>query len=129
MNRVAIAGVGYSTVGRNTGLTAAQLGVQAAKAAMEDSGLGPRDVDGRCSYCSSGSKATENAMSLGWMLGLMPATWVSTTGLESAAFMHPFLEAVAAVQAGQGRQEQAARRRPGVAPAPPAGAQVRDRPG
>jgi acetyl-CoA acetyltransferase len=45
-NRVAIAGVGYSDVGRDTGLSYKQLTAQAAKAAMDDAGMTNRDIDG-----------------------------------------------------------------------------------
>ena len=45
-SRVAVAGVGYSTIGRGTGLTSRQLAIQAAKAAFADSGMTPKDIDG-----------------------------------------------------------------------------------
>jgi acetyl-CoA acetyltransferase len=45
-NRVAIVGVGYSDVGRDTGLSYKQLTAQAAKAAIDDAGMTNRDIDG-----------------------------------------------------------------------------------
>jgi len=44
--RVAIVGVGYSTIGRRTGLTLDHLTAQASVAAMADAGIGSRDIDG-----------------------------------------------------------------------------------
>ena len=44
--RVAIVGVGYSTIGRDTGLSLDTLTAQASIAAMDDAGVGPADIDG-----------------------------------------------------------------------------------
>jgi acetyl-CoA acetyltransferase len=49
--KVAIVGVGYSTVGRRTGLSLAQLSVQASAAALADAGLKGSDVDGIAVHC------------------------------------------------------------------------------
>src|SRR3978361_2146760 len=45
-NRVAIVGVGYSSVGRGTGLPLDHLTAQSSVAAMEDAGVSPADIDG-----------------------------------------------------------------------------------
>jgi acetyl-CoA acetyltransferase len=45
-DRVAIVGVGYSDVGRDTGLSYKQLTAQAAKAAIDDAGMTNHDIDG-----------------------------------------------------------------------------------
>ncbi len=45
-NRVAVVGVGYSQVGRKTGLSSEELAGQASVAAMNDAGLEPSDIDG-----------------------------------------------------------------------------------
>jgi acetyl-CoA acetyltransferase len=44
--RVAIVGVGYSTIGRRTGLTLPELTVQASVAAIADAGITAKDIDG-----------------------------------------------------------------------------------
>jgi len=44
--RVAIVGVGYSTIGRRTGLSLEQLTAQAGVAALADAGLTAQDIDG-----------------------------------------------------------------------------------
>ncbi len=46
MPRVAIAGYGYSTVGRNTGLSLDQLTAQSSVAAIQDAGITAKDIDG-----------------------------------------------------------------------------------
>ena len=45
-NRVAVVGVGYSTVGRRTGLTSREMTIQAGKAALADAGMTNADIDG-----------------------------------------------------------------------------------
>ena len=45
-NRVAIVGVGFSTVGRDTGLSYKELAAQSAIAAMDDAGMEGKDIDG-----------------------------------------------------------------------------------
>ena len=64
-NKVAIAGVGYSKVGRHLPLPDDELVRQAVTAAMEDGGMKPSDIDG---IATMGG----NAMSIGGLLGIMP---------------------------------------------------------
>jgi acetyl-CoA acetyltransferase len=47
-DRVAVVGVGFSTIARDTGLTYKQLTAQAVTAALADAGMAPTDVDGVC---------------------------------------------------------------------------------
>ena len=67
-NRVAIAGVGYSTIGRKTGLSTQDLVIQATKAALDDAGMEIGDIDG---ISSMGSNTLDDA----WMLGIEPLNW------------------------------------------------------
>jgi acetyl-CoA acetyltransferase len=67
-SRVAIVGLGYSKVGRNTGLSPEELMIQATKAALDDSGLTVRDIDG---ITSVGTEPLNDA----WMLGVEPLRW------------------------------------------------------
>lgn len=46
MDRIAIAGIGHTTFGRHDGTSALALETQAARAAVEDAGLAPGDIDG-----------------------------------------------------------------------------------
>jgi acetyl-CoA acetyltransferase len=91
-NRVAIAGVGYSTIGRRTGFSAAQLTVQCVKAALDDAGLVPSDVDG---FTTLGGEALSDAR----MLGMEPLNFFFTGGI-SPAYVHPAMMAVAAIRSG-----------------------------
>ena len=50
MRDVAVAGVGYSEIARDTGRTAGALALEACRAALEDAGLQAADVDGVATY-------------------------------------------------------------------------------
>ena len=50
MREVAVAGVGYSEIARDTGRTAGTLALEACRAALEDAGLQAADVDGVATY-------------------------------------------------------------------------------
>ena len=45
-DKVVVAGVGYSQIGRSTGRSEGSLAVEASKAALEDAGLTVADLDG-----------------------------------------------------------------------------------
>jgi acetyl-CoA acetyltransferase len=102
-NRVAIVGVGYSKVGRRLGLTNKEMTVQSAKAAMEDAGMTPKDIDGVSIMPGvagpepPGADQIE-AMMAGWMLGMNPLNWFSTAG--GPAFVYTALQSIAAIRAG-----------------------------
>jgi acetyl-CoA acetyltransferase len=91
-NKVAIAGVGYSKVGRRLPIPDDELIRQAVTAAMEDAGMTPSDIDG---IGTMGG----NAMSIGWMLGIMPLNYFHTSG-GGPAFVEPALESISAVASG-----------------------------
>ena len=91
-NRVAIAGVGYSTVGRNTGLSVDDLVIEATTAALADAGMTVADIDG---VSSMGSEPLGNA----WMLGIEPVNWWSS-GIIGPAFVYPALMSIAAIASG-----------------------------
>lgn len=44
--KVAVTGIGYSQIGRNTGRTEGQLAIEACRAAIADAGLSRSDIDG-----------------------------------------------------------------------------------
>jgi acetyl-CoA acetyltransferase len=91
--RVAVAGVGYSQVGRHTGLSLRHHAAQAAVAALEDAGLDASTVDGVATW---GGDATDIA----WMVGMGPLTWHLNVG-TSPAFATTAIHAALAVAAGQ----------------------------
>lgn len=101
-DRVAAVGVGYSTTGRKTGLTSWQLAIQAAKAAMDDAGLGPADIDGISLLWGVAGPApagldTVDPMDLAYMLGIKDLNWYSTAG---PTYIGPAVQAVTAIRAG-----------------------------
>ena len=101
-DRVAAVGVGYSTTGRATGLTSWQLAVQAAKAALDDAGLTPDDIDGVCLLWGVAGPAPAgldpvDPMDLGYMLGIRGLNWYGTAG---PAYVGPAIQAVTAIRAG-----------------------------
>src|ERR1700722_9688617 len=91
-NKVAIAGVGYSKVGRHLPLPDDQLVRQAVTAAMVDGGMPPADIDG---IATMGG----NAMSIGGLLGIMPLNYFHTSA-GGPAFVEPAVEAIAAIASG-----------------------------
>jgi acetyl-CoA acetyltransferase len=91
-NRVAIVGVGYSTVGRNTGLPPEELMIEATTAAFDDSGLTVHDIDG---ITSVGTEPLIDA----WMLGVEPLNWWAS-GMMVPAFGYSAVQAIAAVASG-----------------------------
>ena len=93
MRKVAIAGVGYSNVGRNTGLSERHHAAQSALAALADSGISAKDVDGVSTW---GGDATDFAH----MLGFGPQKWFLTVGV-APAFISPAMHAWMAVATGQ----------------------------
>jgi len=90
--RVAIAGVGYSIIGRHTGLSSDELVTQSTLAALEDAGLDVGDVDG---LVSVGSDVLANA----WMLGTAPLRWWNSA-TSAPAFIYAAEQAIAAVASG-----------------------------
>ncbi len=103
-NRVAVVGVGYSTVGRGTGLSGRQLAAQAAKAALADAGMTPKDIDGVCMHSGIAGPEPEgwdavNAVDAGAMLGITPLNWFCSD-IVAPAFVHTAIHAIAAITAG-----------------------------
>ena len=90
--RVAIVGLGYSQIGRNSGLTANDHMIQATKAALADAGLTVHDIDG---VTSVGTEPLNDA----WLLGIEPVNWWAT-GMMAPAFSYSATQAIAAVASG-----------------------------
>jgi acetyl-CoA acetyltransferase len=105
VDEVAAVGVGYSTTGRKTGLTSWQLAIQAAKAAMDDAGMTPADIDGISLLWGVAGPApagldTVDPMDLGYMLGIRGLSWYGTAG---PSYIGPAIQGVAAIRAGLAR--------------------------
>ena len=79
--RVAVVGVGYSDVGRNTGKSERWHAAKAAVRALDDAGLTAADIDGVSTWGG-------DAIDFGWMLGMMPLAWELNAGV-SPAFAAP----------------------------------------
>jgi acetyl-CoA acetyltransferase len=95
--RVAIVGVGYSTVGRDTGLSLTTLTAQASVAAMAEAGLSPSDIDGVASHCFPNQfvSATALAQTLG-----IPELGFFSGSVEGPAYAVAAAHGAAAVASG-----------------------------
>jgi acetyl-CoA acetyltransferase len=91
--RVAIVGVGYSDVGRNTGKSERWHAAKAAVRALDDAGLTKDAIDGVSTWGG-------DAVDISWMLGFAPLAWELNAGI-SPAFSAPAVSAAAAVASGQ----------------------------
>jgi acetyl-CoA acetyltransferase len=94
---VAIAGVGFSTIGRRTGLTLPQLTAQCVTAALLDSGLDAKDVDGVATHCFPYQFVS--AVETGGMMGFQDLAWLSGNA-EGPSFISAAIHAIAAVASG-----------------------------
>jgi acetyl-CoA acetyltransferase len=90
--RVAIVGVGYSDVARNSGLSERHHAAQAAVRALDDAGLEAKDIDGASTWGG-------DAVDFGWMLGFDKLNWSLNVGV-SPAFITPAYHAAMAVAHG-----------------------------
>ena len=64
-NRAAIAGIGQTEFSKASGRSELQLACEATKAALDDAGLEPRDVDGLVTFTMDSSEEAEVARNLG----------------------------------------------------------------
>ncbi|HLG66251.1 MAG TPA: thiolase family protein [Acidimicrobiales bacterium] len=92
-NRVAVAGVGFSEVGRRLPHPDDELVRQAITAAMADGGMAPADIDG---IATMGG----NAMAMGQLLGIVPLDYFYSSTLLGPAFVEPAIMAISAVASG-----------------------------
>ncbi len=92
MRRVAIVGVGYSDVARNSGLSERHHAAQAGMRALADAGLTAKDIDGASTWGG-------DAIDFAWMMGMGPLQWSLNVGV-SPAFITPAYHAAMAVAHG-----------------------------
>jgi acetyl-CoA acetyltransferase len=64
-NRAAIAGIGQTEFSKASGRSELQLACEAGKAALDDAGLSPRDVDGLVTFTMDSNEEAEVARNLG----------------------------------------------------------------
>ena len=64
-NRAAIAGIGQTEFSKASGRSELQLACEAVKAALDDAGLSPRDVDGLVTFTMDSNEEAEVARNLG----------------------------------------------------------------
>ncbi len=91
--RVAIAGVGYSEIGRRLPHSDDELVRQAVTAALDDAGMTTSDIDG---IGTSGGVA----LSIGQLLGMMPLNWFFTSTQIGPAFSETAVMTISAVASG-----------------------------
>jgi acetyl-CoA acetyltransferase len=58
-NRAAIAGIGQTEFSKESGRSELQLACEAIKAALDDAGLAPREVDGLATFTMDSSEEAE----------------------------------------------------------------------
>jgi acetyl-CoA acetyltransferase len=91
-DKVAVVGVGYSRVGRKTGQAPRDMTVQCVKAALDDAGITPADVDG---YTTVGGEPLSDAH----MLGMQPLSWFGAA-MVAPAFSYAAVAAISAIESG-----------------------------
>lgn len=97
MPRVAIAGYGYSTVGRNTGLSLEELTAQSSAAAMLDAGVTAKDIDGIVVHSSPNQYVSSTHTAA--MLGIPDLAFYSSS-VDGAAYSVAAMHAIAAIASG-----------------------------
>jgi acetyl-CoA acetyltransferase len=95
---VAIAGVGYSAVGRDLDRSAGSLTVEAARAALGDAGLTPAQIDGVATYPGGGDSVS--SFYIAEALGVPRLDWYADLFGWMPAGITPVIAAAEAVAAG-----------------------------
>jgi len=95
--RVAVVGVGYSTIGRNIGLSLEHLAAQASVSAMADAGLRPADIDGVVTHSFPDQQL--RATDMGDVLGI-PDLGFYSGSVDGAAYAVAAIHGIAAVASG-----------------------------
>ena len=65
LGKTAIAGVGYTPLSKNSGVSVQALAVEACRNAAVDAGLDPKEVDGIVTFSMFGDSATAQGVSAG----------------------------------------------------------------
>ena len=97
----AIVGVGISPFTRNSGRAVQDLAIEACRAAIEDAGLRPHQVDGVMSYSFNNDSAPSQAIATG--LGMHDVSWTLDSALGGQAPCYLVLAAAQAIASGAAR--------------------------
>ncbi|HVU75008.1 MAG TPA: lipid-transfer protein [Mycobacteriales bacterium] len=122
-DKTAVAGIGQTAYVKSLPDTELSLGVQAIKAALDDAGLTPADVDGLASYTMEQNVEVNVARNL----GLGDVTWFAQVGFGGGAGCGVIGQAAMAVATGQANVVVCWRSRKRGGPATRPWAQVGDR--
>src|SRR5262245_20252974 len=96
MTQTAIVGIGQTEFSKNSGRSELQLAVEAARAAIDDAGLTPADIDGMVTFDSD----SNDELAIMRSVGIPELRWISRTirgGAGSGSCVH---QAAAAVASG-----------------------------
>jgi acetyl-CoA acetyltransferase len=98
-DKAAIVGIGQTEFSKNSGRSELQLACEAVKAALDDAGLRPSDVDGMTTFSMDTSQEIEVARAV----GIGDLTFFSRVEYGGGAAMGTLLHAVMAVATGVAR--------------------------
>lgn len=96
-NRAAIAGIGMTELSKNSGVSELSLASQCIKAACDDAGIVPSEIDGLVSYTLDSTDEIEVARAI----GAGDLTFFSRINYGGGAAVGNILQAVMAVATGQ----------------------------
>ena len=96
-NQAAIAGVGMTELSKNSGVSELSLAAQCIKAACDDAGIAPSEIDGLVSYTLDSTDEIEVARAV----GAGDLTFFSRINYGGGAAVGTILQAVMAVATGQ----------------------------
>lgn len=96
LDRTAIAGIGFTEFSKNSGRSELQLAVEAGKAAIDDAGIEPSDIDGMVTFTLD----TNEEMQVQQCLGIPELRWTSRTPFGGAGAGATVQLAAAAVASG-----------------------------
>jgi len=94
--QTAIVGIGATEFSKNSGRSELQLAAEAVKAALDDAGLRPADVDGLVSFVQD----TNDELRLIRSVGIEQVTWASRTPFGGGGAMSTVQHAAAAIVSG-----------------------------
>jgi acetyl-CoA acetyltransferase len=94
--KAAIAGIGATEFSKSSGRTEMRLAVEAVKAALDDAGLTPEDVDGMCAFSMENNPEIEVHRALGGSA----LRWFSRTHYGGGAACATIHQAATAIAAG-----------------------------
>jgi len=96
LDNTAIAGIGFTEFSKNSGRSELQLAVESGRAAMEDAGMEPSDIDGMVTFTLD----TSEEMQVQHCLGIPELRWTSRTPFGGAGSGATVQLAAAAVASG-----------------------------